>query len=62
MKDDIESLKQALDKASLEEQKTILEKFMLENTDEIVLEGIRIANESLITAGQGYVVSSHVKE
>ncbi len=62
MKDDIEALKKALDTASLEEQKAILESFMLESTDDSVLEGIRIANESYITTNQGYVVSSHVKE
>ena len=62
MKDNIEALKQELDKASLEEQKEILEKFMVANTDERVLEGIRIANESLMAVGQDYIISSHVKE
>ena len=62
MKDNIEALKQELEKASLEEQKEILEKFMVANTDERVLEGIRIANESLMAIGHDYIISSHVKE
>ena len=62
MKDDIGALKQALDEASLEEQKTILERFMVESTDESILESIRIANESFIITDQGYFVSSHVKD
>lgn len=62
MENNIEALKQELAKASLEEQKEILEKFMVANTDERVLEGIRIANESLMTVGHDYIISSHVKE
>ena len=62
MTENIEALKKALDKASLEEQKLLLEKFIVENTDERVLEGMRIANESFITTNEGYIVSSHVKE
>lgn len=62
MKDNIEALKKELDKASLDEQKEILEKFMVANTDERVMEGIRIANESLMAVGHDYIISSHVKE
>ena len=62
MKNDTDALKKALDGASIEEQKTIIEEFMVASTDKSVLEGIRIANESYTTTDQCYVVSCHVEE
>lgn len=62
MSEDVEHLREALENASLEEQKKLLEVFMFSRTDECVLEGIRIANESYASDSQGYIVSSHVKE
>ncbi len=62
MAENIEKLRLALEAANIEEQKEILERFMLENTDDNVLEGIRIANESLSSENLSYIINSHVKE
>lgn len=62
MSEDIKALRESLENASIEDQKKILEIFMFSRTDERVLEGIRIANESCLYESQEFVISSHVKE
>jgi hypothetical protein len=58
----IEELKRALERASLEEQKELLEEFMVASTDRSVLDLIHIANESDFTDTPVYIISSHIKE
>jgi hypothetical protein len=57
-----DELKEALSKVDIEEQREILKKFAETNTDNKVLEGIRIANETLSMAHQEVIITSYVRK
>ncbi len=55
-------LEEALAQANIEEQREILIRFAMAATGDEVLEGIRIANQSLMPTYDSFVISSHIKE
>jgi hypothetical protein len=57
-----DELKEAISKVGLEEQRELLLRFAEAATGVKVLEGIRIANDSLPLAQQEFIISSHIKE
>ena len=58
----IDELRDALSRSDIEEQRTILNQFINDTTEDSVIEGIRIASESFYSFQQEFVISSHVKE
>jgi type VI protein secretion system component VasF len=58
----MKELEKALAQADIEEQREILIKFAMAATGDEVLEGIRIANQSLMSTSDNFVISSHIKE
>lgn len=58
----VKQLEEALNQANIEEQREILIKFATAATGDEVLEGIRIANQSLMPTCDSFVISSHIKE
>ncbi|SDH06027.1 hypothetical protein SAMN05428952_1004126 [Nitrosomonas sp. Nm132] len=62
MANNIDELRDALSKVDIEEQRVLLKRFIESTTEESVLEGIRIANESISLIHQEFLVSSHVRE
>jgi len=62
MTETIEELRDVLEKSNIEQQRKLLQEFIESSTNDHVIEGIRIANESLSNSYQEFSVSSYVKE